>query len=67
MFRLSSNHRLEDFRSADRNLPRMKPMHVDTDTDKGEMVDCEECGVKLEIVGLDPVELISLKREIRRR
>ena len=32
-------------------------VHVDTDVDKGETVDCDECGVHLEIVGLDPVEL----------
>jgi len=32
-------------------------VHVDTDVDKGEIVECEECGVQLEIVGLDPVEL----------
>ena len=32
-------------------------VHVDTDADKGEMVDCEECGIQLEVVGLDPVEL----------
>ncbi len=32
-------------------------VHVDTDADKGEMVECEECGVRLEVVGLDPVEL----------
>jgi alpha-aminoadipate/glutamate carrier protein LysW len=32
-------------------------VHVDTDADKGDMVDCEECNVQLEIVGLDPVEL----------
>jgi alpha-aminoadipate carrier protein LysW len=32
-------------------------VHVDTDVDKGEMVECEECGVHLEVVGLDPVEL----------
>ena len=32
-------------------------VHVDTDTDKGESVSCEECGVELEVVGLDPVEL----------
>jgi alpha-aminoadipate carrier protein LysW len=30
---------------------------VDTDTDKGESVSCEECGTELEVVGLDPVEL----------
>jgi alpha-aminoadipate carrier protein LysW len=32
-------------------------VHVDTDVDKGEIVECEECGIQLEIVGLDPVEL----------
>ncbi len=32
-------------------------VHVDTDADKGETVECEECGTHLEIVGLDPVEL----------
>jgi alpha-aminoadipate carrier protein LysW len=32
-------------------------VHVDTDADKGEVVDCEECGIQLEVVGLDPVEL----------
>jgi alpha-aminoadipate carrier protein LysW len=30
---------------------------VETDVDKGEVVDCDECGVQLEVVGLDPVEL----------
>jgi len=24
---------------------------------QGEIVDCEECGIQLEVVGLDPVEL----------
>jgi alpha-aminoadipate carrier protein LysW len=32
-------------------------VHVDTDVDKGEIVECDECGIQLEIVGLDPVEL----------
>ena len=32
-------------------------VHVDLDTDKGEIVSCEECGTDLEVVGLDPVEL----------
>lgn len=32
-------------------------VHVDTDADKGEIVECEECGTQLEVVGLDPVEL----------
>lgn len=32
-------------------------VHVDTDADKGDAVTCEECATKLEVVGLDPVEL----------
>lgn len=32
-------------------------VHVDTDSDKGDMVTCDECGTTLEVVGLDPVEL----------
>ena len=32
-------------------------VHVDPDVDKGEVVSCEECGIDLEVVGLDPVEL----------
>ena len=38
-------------------------VHVDTDVDKGETVDCEECGLQLEIVGLDPVELDIVEEE----
>lgn len=32
-------------------------VHVDTDSDKGDTVTCEECATTLEVVGLDPVEL----------
>jgi len=38
-------------------------VHVDTDTDKGESVSCEECGAELEVVGLDPVELDIVEEE----
>jgi len=38
-------------------------VHVDLDTDKGEIVSCEECGTELEIVGLDPVELDIVEEE----
>lgn len=38
-------------------------VHVDTDVDKGEIVECEECGIQLEIVGLDPVELDIVEEE----
>lgn len=32
-------------------------IHVDDDLDKGDSVRCEECDAKLEVVGLDPIEL----------
>jgi alpha-aminoadipate/glutamate carrier protein LysW len=32
-------------------------IHVDEDVDKGEIINCEECEVMLEVVGLDPIEL----------
>jgi alpha-aminoadipate carrier protein LysW len=38
-------------------------VHVDTDADKGETVQCEDCGVQLEVVGLDPVELDIVDEE----
>ena len=30
---------------------------MDEDTDKGDVVECDDCGVQLEVVGLDPIEL----------
>jgi alpha-aminoadipate carrier protein LysW len=38
-------------------------VHVETDADKGEIVDCDDCGLQLEIVGLDPVELDIVDEE----
>jgi len=32
-------------------------IHVEEDLDKGEPVTCSECDARLEVVGLDPVEL----------
>lgn len=32
-------------------------IHVDEEIDKGETMHCEECDTKLEVVGLDPIEL----------
>lgn len=32
-------------------------LHVEEEMDKGEIITCEECESKLEIVGLDPIEL----------
>lgn len=30
---------------------------VDADSEQGDVVTCDECGARLEVVGLDPVEL----------
>lgn len=32
-------------------------VYVDADSEQGDVVACDECGVELEVVGLDPVEL----------
>ncbi len=32
-------------------------VHVDAEADKGDTIVCDDCGVELEIVGLDPIEL----------
>jgi alpha-aminoadipate carrier protein LysW len=32
-------------------------IHVDEEMDKGDIVECVECEVRLEVVGLDPIEL----------
>lgn len=32
-------------------------VYVDADSEQGDVVSCDECGVELEVVGLDPVEL----------
>jgi lysine biosynthesis protein LysW len=39
-------------------------IHVDEDVDKGELFNCPECDARLEVVGLDPIELdFSLEEE----
>lgn len=32
-------------------------VHVDEDIEKGDIIECDDCGATLEVVGLDPVEL----------
>ena len=32
-------------------------VQVDEDTDKGDVVECDDCATQLEVVGLDPIEL----------
>ena len=39
-------------------------IHVDEEIDKGETMNCEECDAKLEVVGLDPIELDVVHEEV---
>lgn len=32
-------------------------VYVDADSEQGDIVSCDECGMDLEVVGLDPIEL----------
>lgn len=32
-------------------------IHVDEEVDKGDIMICDECEARLEVVGLDPIEL----------
>lgn len=32
-------------------------VHVDEDVEKGDLIECDDCGASLEVVGLDPIEL----------
>ncbi len=32
-------------------------IHVEEEIDKGDALHCDECDAKLEVVGLDPIEL----------
>ena len=32
-------------------------IHVEEDLDKGDHLNCEECDARVEVVGLDPIEL----------
>jgi alpha-aminoadipate carrier protein LysW len=39
-------------------------VQVDEDTDKGDVIECGDCGTSLEVVGLDPIELdIAVEEE----
>ncbi len=50
-------------------MPNMCPecdnlLHVDVDeVDEGETVTCDECGTELEIVSLEPLELVPVDSE----
>ncbi len=32
-------------------------IYVDAESEQGDIISCDDCGVELEIVGLDPIEL----------
>lgn len=32
-------------------------VYVDADSEQGDIIACDECGMELEVVGLDPIEL----------
>lgn len=32
-------------------------IYVDADSEQGDVISCDECGISLELVGLDPIEL----------
>ncbi|MGH9819666.1 MAG: hypothetical protein ACRD43_05805 [Pyrinomonadaceae bacterium] len=32
-------------------------VYVDADSEQGDIVTCDECGSRLEVVGLDPIEV----------
>lgn len=32
-------------------------VYVDSESEQGDIISCDECGTELEIVGLDPIEL----------
>ena len=36
---------------------------VDAESEQGDLITCDECGAKLELVGLDPIELDITKGE----
>jgi alpha-aminoadipate carrier protein LysW len=36
------------------------PIDIDDEVDEGETVQCDECGVELEIVSIDPVQLAAV-------
>jgi alpha-aminoadipate carrier protein LysW len=39
-------------------------VYVDADSEQGDIVSCDECGSRLEVVGLDPLELDLRSEEV---
>ncbi|WP_035346986.1 hypothetical protein [Edaphobacter aggregans] len=37
------------------------PIDIDEEIDEGETLQCEECGVELEVVSVDPIELAPVE------
>ncbi|MCS6873173.1 MAG: hypothetical protein N2Z23_05605 [Pyrinomonadaceae bacterium] len=38
-------------------------IYVDEDAEEGDIVDCEECGARLELLSLSPVEFVIIEDE----
>lgn len=38
-------------------------VYVDADSEQGDVIACDECGLDLELVGLDPIELDVYERK----
>ncbi len=36
------------------------PLDLEDDIDQGETLQCEECGAELEVMSIDPVELVPI-------
>jgi len=41
-------------------------VYVDSDSEQGEIISCDECDSDLELVGLDPIELDLYKGHVER-
>ena len=39
-------------------------VYVDLDAEQGDIITCDECGARLEIVGLDPIEMDRYEKTI---
>ena len=37
------------------------PINMEDEVDRGETVQCEECGAELEVVSVDPIELAAVE------
>jgi len=56
-------HKIYNLFGENRKMPTTscpecsEDVYVDAESEQGDVVTCEECGSKLEVVGLDPLEV----------